>query len=191
MADIAVVGLVLGQAIGRIGCYFGHCCYGIEVLNDSMKWFPFSTQIDGVWHYATFFYEGLCCWIIFGVLLYLIIKKIKTPGVMSGLYFVCYGTIRCLIETLRGDSLYIGSVKVSQLLSGLLVAAGLVMILVSLDFKKNRLADYEFKGRVVALEQPQEEAPVAVETKDEEDADAVEQEPKQEEKKTKKRNKKK
>lgn len=141
MADIAAVALVLGQAIGRIGCYFGHCCYGLEVTKDSMKWFPLSTQIDGVWHLSTFFYEGFCCFIIFGVLLYLIIKKVKTTGVMAGLYLVSYGTIRCIIETFRGDSLYIGTAKVSQLLSGLLIFAGLVMILVALDFKKNRLKD--------------------------------------------------
>ena len=145
MTDIIVVGLVLGQAIGRIGCYFGHCCYGIEVTNESMKWFPLSTKIGGVWHYSTFFYESFCCFIIFGVLLYLIIKKVKTTGIMTGLYCVLYGVIRCLIETLRGDSLYIGAMKVSQLLSVFVIIGGLIMILVAIDYKKNKESDLAFK----------------------------------------------
>ena len=147
MADIAVVALLLGQGIGRIGCYFGGCCYGIEVTNESMKWFPLSTQIDGVWHYSTFFYESFCCFIFFALFMYLIIKKIKITGVMTGLYLVCYGIARCVIETFRGDSLYIGAVKVSQLLSGLLIAVGVIMILLSLDINKNRESDIDYKSQ--------------------------------------------
>ena len=137
VADVAVVGLILGQAIGRIGCYFGGCCYGIEVTNEAFMWFPIATQIDGVWHYSTFFYESFCNFIIFGVFIYLI-RKIKTRGVMMSLYFICYGTVRCVIETFRGDSLYIGPIKVSQLLSGLLILAGIILLIVIYTIKYKR-----------------------------------------------------
>ncbi len=137
VADVAVVGLILGQAIGRIGCYFGGCCYGVEVTNDAFMWFPLATQIDGVWHYSTFFYESFCNFIIFGVFIYLI-RKIKTRGVMMSLYFICYGTVRCVIETFRGDSLYIGPIKVSQLLSGLLILAGIILLIVIYTIKYKR-----------------------------------------------------
>lgn len=137
VADIAVVSLILGQAIGRIGCYFAGCCYGVEVTNPSQQWFPFATKIDGVWHYSTFFYESFCNFCVFVFLLIMIMKKVKTRGVMTGLYLVCYGAVRAVIETFRGDSLYIGVLKVSQLLSILLVIAGLVLILLVLDKKQN------------------------------------------------------
>ena len=130
IADIAVVALILGQGIGRIGCYFAGCCYGIEVADPSFMWFPLSTQINGVWHLSTFFYESLCDFIIFFVFLWLFRKKVKTRGVMLSLYLISYGAVRCIIETFRGDSLYIGSMKVSQLLSLILMVVGIILLLV-------------------------------------------------------------
>lgn len=140
VTDIAAVALILGQAIGRIGCYFGGCCYGIEVTNDAFKWFPLSVQIGGVWHYSNFFYESLCCFVLFGIFLYLILKKINLSGIISGLYLIGYGTVRCGLESIRDNhaALFIGSVKVSQLLSGLIIVAGIVIILVILDLNVNK-----------------------------------------------------
>ena len=130
IADIAVIGLILGQGIGRIGCYFADCCYGIEVTNESLQWFPLATQIAGVWHYSTFFYESFCDLVIFGILLFLIIKKINVKGIIMSLYFVFYGFARCIIETFRGDSLYFLTVKVSQILSLLLMVAGIISMVI-------------------------------------------------------------
>ncbi len=131
VADVAVPSLILGQAIGRIGCYFAGCCYGIEVTNKSLQFFPLSTQINGVWHLSTFFYESL--WNLIGfILLICLLRKIKFKqrGVIASLYLIVYGVGRAWIEAFRGDSLYIGAVKVSQLLSFLLIAAGLVLLVV-------------------------------------------------------------
>ena len=69
VADVVAPSLILGQAIGRIGCYFAGCCYGIEVTNESLMWFPLSTQINGVWHLSTFFYESLWNLLAFVILL--------------------------------------------------------------------------------------------------------------------------
>lgn len=149
VADVAVVSLILGQGIGRIGCYFAGCCYGIEVTNPAFMWFPLSTQIDGVWHLSTFFYESFCDFIIFTVFLILILKKVKTRGVMSALYLICYGTVRCIIEGFRGESLYLGAVKVSQLLSGLLVVAGIVLLVLIYLHKNGKI---KFKKKEVSQE---------------------------------------
>lgn len=130
VADIAVVALILGQGIGRIGCYFAGCCYGIEVTDPAFMWFPLSTQINGVWHLSTFFYESICDFIIFFVFLWLFRGKVKTRGVMLSLYLISYGVVRCIIETFRGDSLYIGTMKVSQLLSLILMVVGIILLLV-------------------------------------------------------------
>ena len=57
--DLAVPCLIIGQAIGRVGCYFAGCCYGVETLNPALQTFPLSVQINGHWHLATFFYESV------------------------------------------------------------------------------------------------------------------------------------
>ena len=141
VADIAVAPLLFGQGIGRIGCYFSSCCYGIEVTNPAAQWFPLSTQIDGVWHLSTFFYESFLDFVLCGVFIFLICKKVKTPGLMMSFYFMGYGTIRCIIETFRGDSLMLGIFKVSQLLSVLLVVAGAAILVAIMVIKKKKEAN--------------------------------------------------
>ncbi len=143
VADIAAPSLILGQAIGRIGCYFAGCCYGIEVTQESLMWFPLSTQINGVWHLSTFFYESLWNIMIFILLLILLRKnKMRYRGSIVALYLIGYGTGRAWIEALRGDSLYLGSIKVSQLLSIILVISGIAVILVNyILVKKGKCKD--------------------------------------------------
>lgn len=137
--DIVAPALLLGQAIGRIGCYFAGCCYGEIVANTSMQWFPFAVLRDDGWHYATFFYESFWCLIGF-VVLFILLKKINFKGLFSGLYFVWYGIGRLVIEGFRGDSLYLGSLRVSQLLSGLVVLLGVVwLIIFILKYKNNNI----------------------------------------------------
>ncbi len=129
VGDVVVPSLILGQAIGRIGCYFSGCCYGIEVTNEALQWFPFSTQINGVWHLSTFFYESIWDFIVFAILMIILYKaKLKHRGSVSALYLILYGIGRAVIEQFRGDSLMIGSLRASQLLSIILIAVGLIII---------------------------------------------------------------
>ena len=130
MCDIAAPSLILGQAIGRIGCYFAGCCYGIEVTDPSLTWFPLSTFVHGGWHLSTFFYESIWDFATFLLLILLLRKNtVRQRGTIVALYFIVYGTGRAWIEALRGDSLYLGAIKVSQLLSILLIVLGIAIIL--------------------------------------------------------------
>lgn len=129
IADVVVQGVLLGQAIGRIGCYFGGCCYGIETAQSWLKMFPFSVQIDGQWHYATFFYESF--WNLVGVFVLLACSRLFCEkGSVLGAYLIWYGTGRAMIEGIRGDSLFVGSsgLKVSQMLSLILLAIGIFVL---------------------------------------------------------------
>lgn len=137
VADIAAPSLILGQAIGRIGCYFAGCCYGVEVTQESLMWFPLSTQINGVWHLSTFFYESFWNLIVFVVLMILLRKnKMRYRGSIMALYLIGYGVGRAWIEALRGDSLYLGAIKVSQLLSFILIIAGIIIIILNYILNK-------------------------------------------------------
>ncbi len=131
--DLAGPCLILGQAIGRIGCYFAHCCYGVEVSSPALKWFPLSVFIEskGAWFLSTFFYETALSFIGCLVLIYLV-RKFKTSGMVVSGYFIWYGLERFLIEGLRGDSLFIGSsnIRVSQLLSLILFVVGIIWFVV-------------------------------------------------------------
>ena len=141
VADIAVIVLALGQGIGRIGCFFAGCCYGVEVTNPSAMWFPLSTQINGVWHYSTFFYESFFDFIIFAILLFLFLKKVNSKGIIASLYLIMYGVVRCVIETFRGDSLYLGPIKVSQLLSGILIVVGIILFVIIYTNSKKKVVN--------------------------------------------------
>lgn len=139
VTDVCAPSLALGQCIGRIGCIFAGCCYGVEVTNKSLQFFPISLYINGGWHYATQLYESISCLIIFIVFVILLNKKVTTRGVMLSLYLICYGASRFWIEALRGDSLYIGSIKVSQLLSGIIVVGGITLLVILLVRKKKNV----------------------------------------------------
>ena len=131
LCDIAAPSLVLGQCIGRWGNYFNQEAFGYQVASSSQQWFPFAVYIEstGTWHYATFFYESLACALIFVFLL--ICRKSKTDGNVFLWYLLLYGIERAFVEGLRTDSLYIGGVvRVSQLLSVVLVIFAAVMLIV-------------------------------------------------------------
>ena len=91
---------------------------------------------DGVYYHPTFLYESLWCVLGF-VLLILLRKFIKNmkAGQLTCIYFMWYGIGRFLIESLRTDSLMLGSIRVAQLVSILTFVAGLI-ILVFLGVRK-------------------------------------------------------
>lgn len=128
VADVAVPCLILGQGIGRIGCYFSNCCYGEVVTDPSLQFFPISIMLNGEWHYATMFYESFCDFIICAVLIVLL-KKVKIKGIVFSSYLILYGIVRALIEGIRGESLMIGSLRTSQVLSIILIAVGVALMI--------------------------------------------------------------
>ncbi|MBR3790576.1 MAG: prolipoprotein diacylglyceryl transferase [Clostridia bacterium] len=142
--DIAAPSLIIGQAIGRIGCFFAGCCYGIEVTNPSLHFFPVSIQIDGVWHFATMFWESAFCILGF-VALQLFFKRKPPKGAVACAYMCIYGVWRAIVETFRGDSLmfFETGLKVSQVLSILLVIGGIIgLILIYTKHKKNETVNH-------------------------------------------------
>lgn len=121
--------LSLGQAFGRIGCIFGHCCYGVEVTNKTLQWFPVALKIGSEYHYATNFYESIFDVILFFILL-TIFRKIKITGITTFSYMVGYGVIRYILESFRDkkQTLFVGTMPVSQIVSIICVVVGVVGI---------------------------------------------------------------
>ncbi len=130
MTDLVVMGLFIGQAIGRWGNFMNREAFGGET---TLPWRMqlLTTAGTTVEVHPTFFYESL--WNVIGLLLVvLVVSKARCfDGENTWFYFLWYGIGRFWIEGLRSDSLYLFNwqigghpVRVSQALS-------LVMILVS------------------------------------------------------------
>jgi len=133
MTDMVVPGLALAQSIGRWGNYFNMEAYGREIINTAWQFFPIGVQIpsgDGyVWHMATFFYESAWNLLVFILLWFVIRKRAKRPGTTTLWYLLLYGTGRFFIEGLRMDSLMSSTIRVSQLLSAVLVIVSAALLL--------------------------------------------------------------
>ena len=126
LCDLAAPSFALGQAIGRWGNFFNQEAYGAEVSAEWMKRFPIAVFIraDGLWHYATFFYESAWCALIVVFLLTMERRgRFRRPGDVFFTYALLYAIERALVEGLRTDSLYWGPVRVSQVLSVMVIVA--------------------------------------------------------------------
>ena len=131
IADIAVVGLIIGQAIGRWGNFFNSEAYGQittyeKLIEQGIPQFVVNGMyIMGDYRQPTFFYESV--WCLFGFFAMLIVrmlsKNLKT-GQLTGFYLIWYGIARLLIEGLRTDSLMIGPIKIAQVVSVLFIILG-------------------------------------------------------------------
>lgn len=104
----------LGQAIGRWGNYINIEAYGRET-NLPLKMKILENGIEKYVH-PTFLYESIGNFILFLLLIY-ISKNRKFKGQNVCIYLIGYSFIRFFIEGLRTDSLMLGSIRVSQLLS--------------------------------------------------------------------------
>lgn len=136
-ADLGVMGLLIGQSVGRWGNFMNREAFGGETtLPWRMRlWTDGATCIEV---HPAFLYESL--WNLVGLLLILwvISKRRSFDGENACFYLMWYGTGRFFIEGLRTDSLYLFGwqllgqpIRVSQALSLVLVLAGLTILLVN------------------------------------------------------------
>lgn len=131
--DIIVVGLILGQAIGRWGNFFNGEAYGqITTLATLQAQGIPQFIIDGMYilgeyRQPTFFYESVWCFA--GFIALVIIRKCKylKRGQLTGAYLIWYGVARFVIEAMRSDSLMLGPVKIAQVVSIIFVITGMVL----------------------------------------------------------------
>ncbi len=124
--DLGSLGFLIGQAIGRWGNFVNAEAFGEKTS------LPWGMTINGYGPFhPTFFYESI--WNVIGFILLLVFAKkfIKYHGEVFFLYLSWYGFGRFFIEGLRVDSLYIGTLRVSQALAAILFFAGVVFFVLS------------------------------------------------------------
>lgn len=125
VANIAAPCIMLGLAIGRLGCFFNGCCYG--AATDAWVGVQFPGHAHAV--HPTQLYEAAGA-LVLSALLYRGLRAGSSgPGAIFGWMLVGYGALRFGLELLRADPRGgVGPLSTSQLLSIPLVLAGLYLI---------------------------------------------------------------
>lgn len=143
--DIIVVGLIIGQAIGRWGNFFNQEAYGSVVTLEYLQnlnlpeFIINGMKIGSSYYHPTFLYESI--WCLIGFIMLLIARRFRYihVGQITALYMMWYGLGRFIIEGLRTDSLMFGSFKMAQLVSILMIIFGLGLFIYK--YRKSRFDD--------------------------------------------------
>ena len=127
--DVAALGFLIGQCIGRWGNFVNQEAFGSET---SLPWGMQSVNTGGVPVHPCFFYESLWCAIGFVLLHSFTTRLRRYDGQTFLLYVIWYGAGRFFIEWLRTDSLYVPGIpiKVSQLVALVSVAAAVAILII-------------------------------------------------------------
>jgi len=135
-ADTLAPSLILGQAIGRIGCLFNGDAHGYPT---DMPWgmiyapdSPAGQMFPDQPLHPTQLYEMIFNLIIFGIL-WKARTKLKTKGHLFLLYVIFYSIGRIIVEHFRADRLtYWENISAAQSLgfAGILVALILLIVLI-------------------------------------------------------------
>jgi len=142
LLDFLVPYIALAQAIGRWGNFVNQEAFGINtnlpwgMTGNMIKYQIVSRKYELLSHgmkvnpylpvHPTFLYESI--WNLFIALFLLWYRRKKDiNGTIFLLYVILYSAGRFFIEWLRIDSLWLGSVRVSQLVSLVLIVCGIIL----------------------------------------------------------------
>jgi phosphatidylglycerol:prolipoprotein diacylglycerol transferase len=109
LADLVSPSIILGQAIGRIGCYLNGCCHGIN-------------------NHPAQIYELILDFIGF-LVLWGLRKKIRFEGGLFLLYLMVYSVIRIIVSQFRADNLYLldTGITLADLTSLIIFIMGIIL----------------------------------------------------------------
>jgi len=154
IADLFAPALAVAHGFGRIGCFLGGCCYGIQVhpSHPFAVIFPsVATEVSasisittgvptGVPMLATQLIEAVSLFIIAAILI-IIYKKTAVKGLTVCSYGILYSILRFTLEFYRGDSargIY-GIFSISQYISIALFVVSVVMAVLLHILRNDRI----------------------------------------------------
>ena len=130
--DCIVPGIALGQAVGRLGCFFAGCCYG---KTTSLPWgvtFSDPESLAPLGHslHPTQLYHSLSGLLIF-ITLMVAKKFIKKEGKLTGLFLILFSVCRFIIEFFRADYRgKFGPLSLTQFLTLIILLIGFYLLFV-------------------------------------------------------------
>jgi phosphatidylglycerol---prolipoprotein diacylglyceryl transferase len=134
LADVVIPSVALGQAIGRWGNFFNSEAFG-QPTDLPWKLYIPPARRPGIYanfeyFHPTFLYESLWNLLVFGGLMWLFISDIRKPTLKPGtlflFYLIAYSIGRFAVESLRTDSLMLGSLKIAQIVSLVGISIGCI-----------------------------------------------------------------
>jgi len=130
-ADVLAPGIILAQAIGRIGCLLNGCCYGIKTSFTCAIIYTHENSLApiGVAVHPTQLYEIAYNLVVFTALLKLK-GRFKPDGSLFLIYLGLYSLWRVVISFLREGTPFILGVHQAQVI-GIIVLAIAVFLLVN------------------------------------------------------------
>ncbi|MDE6426637.1 MAG: prolipoprotein diacylglyceryl transferase [Ruminococcus sp.] len=154
MLDITVLGFLIGQGIGRWGNFVNQEAFGTNtdslfcmtggeiqatILADRSSGMNYLQPV-----HPCFLYESVWCLLGF-LLISLYSRKRKFDGQILLMYMTWYGAERFIVEGLRTDSLMVGDLRVSQILSAVICIISLalqIFMLIRLKFHPEKSVLY-------------------------------------------------
>ena len=156
VADSAVLGLILGQIIGRWGNFFNREAFGGysngllamalprsavrqgEITGQMLEHLKVIDGVEFIQVHPTFLYESLWNLMLLVCLLYLW-KHRRYPGQIVFTYLMGYGLGRIWIESLRTDQLLLPVIQipVSQVVAGIMILVSAVLMIKRAENKAN------------------------------------------------------
>ncbi len=133
-ADTFAPSLILGQAIGRIGCFFNGDAHGYPT---SLPWgliystdSPAGHMFPNLPLHPTQLYE-----LGFNLVIFLILWKLRKKHFFDGfiflLYILLYSSIRIFVEHFRADQLtFFGDISAAQTVGGVGIILSIVLMLI-------------------------------------------------------------
>jgi len=102
--DTFALPLALALSVGRWGCFFNGCCYGMET---SLPWGVLFRMPDGQWRkcHPTQLYESLFHFTMALVLLQMTLRD-ALPGQRLKFYLIAYGVYRFATEFIRPEPVW-------------------------------------------------------------------------------------
>ena len=128
-ADVVAPGIILAQAIGRVGCTINGCCYGVAC---SLPWGitytnPGSLAPLGVTTHPTTVYEIIALLIIFGILVKLK-GHFKPDGSLFLIYLGLYSLWRISSDFLREGTPFLFGLHQAQVISIIVLAVAVSLL---------------------------------------------------------------
>jgi len=132
-SDIIAPGIILGQAVGRIGCTINGCCYGTPTPD----WLPWSVVYTHPNSYAplnvpvhpTQIYEIIFALIGFGILLKLRKRLKPIEGALFFVYLIIYSAWRIGVGFLRSAEAYFFGLSQAQIISLVVLVISIFLLI--------------------------------------------------------------
>ncbi len=123
LADIVAPGLILGQAIGRIGCFLNGDSYGKVT---ALPWAVKFQGLEGLRHPTQLYEAGL------NLLVFAIIWSFRKNGKFDGyiflVYLILYSIVRFVVEIFRESQILINPLTVAQVASLAIIIVSFLVI---------------------------------------------------------------